>query len=221
MIPIAPATPIAKWGNPRRWAVFLLGLTCLVVGIAMSITAGLGVGSWQVLETGLMATTGAGFGPVALVESLVALVVAWVWLGQKPWIATAVLAFAGVGVGALLAVMVTPDDVVGQVALLGVGTVMLAVGVAFYLASDLGASAQDSLFVGLYQRYRVRPGIIRFVMDGTLVVVGIALGGQFGVGTFVLTVAIPLLIEPALHIGHRLAGTPLPDAMRRVAATQV
>lgn len=38
-------------GTPGRWGVLCLGLSALLCGIALSITADLGVGSWQVLET--------------------------------------------------------------------------------------------------------------------------------------------------------------------------
>ena len=90
---------------------------------------------------------------------------------------------------------------------------LIAVGVAFYLAADLGASAQDALFVGFYERYGVRPGVVRFGLDFLLVVSGMALGGQFGIGTFVATLGIPLLIEPAMRVGFRLARTDPPAAL--------
>lgn len=211
--PVA-AIAASRLGSPRRWATFLVGVLCLVAGIALSITAGLGVGSWQVFETGLVEATGAPFGLVVLVESAAVLVLTWVWLRQRPWIATVLLAFVGLGIGALLDVLVTPATLVGQAAFLGAGVVLLAVGVAFYLASDLGASAQDQLFVGLYEVYGWRPGVVRFALDASLVVAGFLLGGQVGVGTIVMTVGIPALIEPALRVGHRLAETPLPASMQ-------
>jgi uncharacterized protein len=201
-------------GSPRRWAVFASGLASLVVGIALAITAELGVGSWQVLETGLVATTGAGYGAVVVGESLLLLVLAWAWLGQRPWIATAVLMTAGVGIGALLDVMTTPEALAARVGMLLVGMLLVGVGVAFYLASDLGASPQDALFVGLYTRYRLRPATVRLALDATVVAIGWAIGGQVGLGTAVVTLGLPLFIEPALRLGHHLARTPLPAAMQ-------
>ena len=202
-------------GTPRRWSVLLLGVGCLMVGIAVSITADLGVGSWQVLETGLVEVTGAGFGLVVFAEAAVALTLAWVWLGERPWIATPLLAAAGIGIGAMLDALSTPSSLPAQIAMLGFGTVLMAVGIAFYLASDLGASAQDALFVGFYRKYGVRPGIVRFGLDASLVLAGLVLGGQFGAGTVAVTLAVPALIEPALRFGHRLALTPLPAALQR------
>jgi uncharacterized protein len=215
-----PVEPLAGsvWGTPRRWTVFAAGYAMLVTGIATSIAAGLGVGSWQVLETGLVNATGASFGAVVLAESVVCITIAWWLLGQRPWFATALLAGAGVWISALLAVLPQPEVLIAQGVLLLAGTSLIAVGVAFYLASDLGASAQDALFVGIYERWAVRPAAVRFGLDAALVIGGVALGGQFGIGTLVATLLIPALIEPALRVGHRLARTPLPPAMRRPTA---
>ena len=214
-MPLVSSLPDQPFGTPRRWGVFVAGVACLLTGISLAITAELGVGSWQVFETGLVEATGLSFGVVVLGEALAALALAWFWLGERPWIATLVLAFGGVVIGALLAVLSTPDSLVARIALLGVGVSLIAVGVAFYLAADLGPSAQDALFVGIYRRYEVRPAVVRFALDGTLVVGGFLLGGQLGAGTVAMTVLVPALIEPALRLGHRLADTPMPAALAR------
>ena len=213
-----PVSTLAEqpFGTPRRWGVFAVGIACLLAGISVAITAELGVGSWQVFETGLVEATGLGYGTVVLLEALGALALAWFWLGERPWIATLVLAFGGVGIGALLDLLSTPDALVGRVALLVAGIALIAVGVAFYLAADLGPSAQDALFVGVYRRYEIRPAVVRFVLDATLVVGGYLLGGQLGAGTVAMTFVVPVLIEPALRLGHRLADTPVPAALVRV-----
>lgn len=216
-MPVVSNLPDQPFGTPRRWGVFVAGVACLLTGISLAITAELGVGSWQVFETGLVEATGLGFGVVVLGEALAALALAWFWLGERPWIATLVLAFGGVFIGVLLDVLSTPDLLAARIALLGVGAALIAVGVAFYLAADLGPSAQDALFVGIYRRYEVRPAVVRFALDGSLVVGGFLLGGQLGAGTVAMTVLVPALIEPALRIGHRLADTPVPAALARTA----
>lgn len=202
-------TPTAPWGTPRRWLVFLLGVSLLGTGVALSVTAGVGVGSWQVLETGLVEATGLPFAVVVIAESLVALTLAWVWLRQPPGIATVIIAF-GLGpiVGVMLEVLPTPESLTLGVAQFALGTVGIGVGVGFYVAAELGPSAQDALFVGLYRHYRrIRPGTARFALDATLVALGFALGGQLGVGTVVVTVGLPFVVEPALRVGHRMART--------------
>ncbi len=210
-IATAPATGwrwgLRRFGTPRQYAVLALGAVLLAIGVATSITAGLGVGSWQVFETGLMATTGASFAVVAVIESLLVLAIAWWWLGQTPGPATVLFAL-GVGplVGFFLGLVPAVETVAGQAVLLTIGTVGIGMGVGFYIGAALGASAQDSLFVGLFTKYRLRPRDARLGTDLSLVLAGWALGGQVGVGTVVLTLALPLVVEPGMRVGGRLAG---------------
>ena len=204
----------------RRWLTFLLGAVTLTGGVALSIAAGLGVGSWQVFETGLVAVTGAPLGAVLVTESLVVLVVAWVWLRQAPGPATVILALAGGpiigwGVDHLPASPSLPVAVVEFVA----GTALIALGVGLYVAPRLGATAQDSLFVGLYRTYGWRVSTARYVTDIGLVVTGWLLGGQVGPGTLVLTLAVAPVVGMTLRAGERLAGTDVPPPEPVVAAS--
>lgn len=205
--PSAALLPL-QWGTPRRWGVFLLGATLLGSGVAMSIVAEVGVGSWQVLETGLVETTGAPFAVVVVVESLVALGLAWVWLRQPPGVATVLIAL-GLGplVGVLLEVLPRTDALGWSIGQFTLGTILIGTGVGFYVAAELGPSAQDALFVGFYRRYPVRPRTVRFGLDLLLVALGFALGGQVGAGTVVVTFGLSLVVEPALRVGHHMAGT--------------
>lgn len=198
----------SPFGTPRRWAVFLVGITMLGAGVALSVAANVGVGSWQVLETGLVVSTGASFSVIVVTESLVALALAWAWLRQPPGIGTFVIALGlGPVIGVVLQVLPVPASLPVAVAQFVLGTLLIGFGVGFYVTAGLGPSAQDALFVGLYRRYPMRPRTARFLLDGTLVLLGFALGGQLGVGTLVVMFGLPLVVEPALRIGHRLAGT--------------
>jgi uncharacterized protein len=216
----ARVTRDAVVGSPRRWAVFTLGVGALALGVTLTVVAGLGVGSWQVLETGLVETTGAPFGVVAVVESLLVLTVAWVWLRQAPGSATVLMALVlGPIIGWGLDTMPPPATTAHAAVMLAVGTVAIGAGVGFYVAAELGASAQDSLFVGLYKRYRIRVGTARFVTDVSLVAAGWALGGQVGAGTVVVTFALPPIVERALGAGQRWAHTSPDPTLIAVAET--
>ncbi len=203
----------------RRWAVLVVGVLLLGVGVAMSITAGIGVGSWQVFETGLVDSTGLTFAVVVIAESFVALALAWFWLRVPPGPATVVIAFLiGPFVDVLLDVIPEPDALAWGIVQFGVGTTLIGIGVGLYVAADLGPSAQDALFVGLYRRYPIRPGVARFLLDGVLVLLGFALGGQLGIGTAMTIVLLPLAVEVSLPFGHRLAGTRDPRHVDPIAA---
>ena len=84
-----------------------------------------------------------------------------------------------------------------RIALLVLGIVIPAIGTAFYIGADLGAGPRDTLMLVGARRTRFRIGIVRAVLELTALVVGIVLGGTFGVGT----VAFALAIGPAVELG--------------------
>lgn len=221
MVTLSLATP-RRNALLRRWAMLAVGLPVLVGGVAMTIAAGLGVGSWQVFELALADRTGLALGTVIVVESVVALAIAWAWLGQVPGPATLVL---GLGAGPYLewtlGWLPAPTTVLPALGLLLAGSALVAVGVGLYIPAELGPSAQDALFVGIYRRYDLRPGWVRFGTDFTLVGVGWLLGGPIGLGTVVVTFLIPALVDVTLPWGHRLAGTPARADDHPVTATPV
>lgn len=203
--------PIRARGLVRRWVVLLVGVTILVSGVAASINAGIGVASWQVFETGLAAVTGLPLGWILLLESVVVLLVAWLALGIRPGPATVLLALAGgPAIDWLTGALPTPDAFGWALAMLVVGSVMIGVGISLYVPAELGPSAQDSLFVGLYRRLGLRPGVAKFGTDLALVLAGWLMGGQVGIGTVLVTVLIPPMIDLLMPVGHRIAGTPVP-----------
>lgn len=223
--PRRPVAPLLLWAEEQRagwlrrarqWTTFLLGAAVLALGVAATIAAGVGVGSWQVFETGLVATTDASFGVVAVTESFLVLAVAWIWLRQPPGPGTVVFAAT---VGPLIGILIDriPQPTLWPIVALqfGFGIVATALGIGLYIGAELGPSAQDSLFVGLFRHYRIHPGTARFTTDAVLVVAGWALGGQVGVGTVAITIALPAMVAPALRLGHRIAGTGLPGQAKR------
>lgn len=196
-------------GDPRRWGVFAVGLLMLGLGVALVITADLGVNSWQLLEVGLVGTTGLPFSVVIAAESVFALALGWIWLGERPGPATWVIAaLAGVLIDVYRAVLPTPTTGVEQAVMLALGTLVLGTALGLYLATDLGPSAQDAVFAGLMRAKGMRPLVAKALVDVVTGVLGVALGAALGVGTIVLTFALPPIVERALTLGHRLAGTP-------------
>jgi uncharacterized membrane protein YczE len=84
--------------------------------------------------------------------------------------------------------------------------VLVAVGSAFYLGASLGAGPRDSLMLVLALRSGRRIGVVRTLLESSVVVAGAFLGGTIGVGT----IAFALLIGPAVELSFwLLARTPL------------
>lgn len=182
-----------------RTAQLLVGLVAVGTGVALVISAGLGVASWDVLHVALSDRTGGSVGTVAVIVGIGALGLAAL-LGERPRVGTVVpLLIIAPTIDAVLGAVATPAAFVGQLAMLVGGMVLMAVGVGAYVASDHGAGPGDLVFLGLAKR-GMSVGTARLTVDGTAVAVGGALGGPIGIGTVVVTVGLAPLIAVAIRV---------------------
>jgi uncharacterized protein len=91
--------------------------------------------------------------------------------------------------------------------------VLLGFATALYIKTDFGAGPRDSFMLALARNTGLRVGIIRWGMEITVVVVGILLGGSFGVGTIIFAI----LIGPSVDFFFRLFGIQTRAESRRAA----
>jgi uncharacterized protein len=186
------------------------GLFLFACGIVALLESELGLSPWDVLSQGIQRQTPISFGGANIVVGVLVLFVAWA-LGSRPGIGTVANAILiGVFIELLLAVSwiaELDDRPLGvRIGLLAVGLVLFGIGSAFYIGAGLGAGPRDSLMLVLSARSGVRIGIVRGALELSVLVVGIALGGTFGVGT----VAFALLIGPIVEASFSaLARSPL------------
>jgi uncharacterized membrane protein YczE len=175
--------------------LFGLGESCLV-------DAALGVSPWTLLAQGLAEQTGIALGTLTILLSAVILLV-WIPLKQLPGLGTvgnAVL--VGLTIDVALPLLPSPDPFALQAleALVGIG--LVALGSGLYLTARLGPGPRDGLMTGLHRRFGVSIRAARLTLEVSVCVVGVVLGGTFGLGT----VAFALLIGPAVQLALEAMG---------------
>jgi uncharacterized membrane protein YczE len=187
-----------------RYGKLFAGLLLFAVGLWLGLVAELGVGPWDVLTGGLSEQLGLSFGRTAIGVS-VAVLLLGLALRVRPGPGTvANVVVIGIVLDALLS---TPwltgldDRPLGLrllVVVLGIASV--AAGSAFYLGAHLGPGPRDGLMVALVQRTGWSAGTCRALLECTVLVVGVLLGGPVGVGT----VLFALGIGPAVDVAFRV-----------------
>jgi uncharacterized membrane protein YczE len=211
------APPRVRGGPLARGVSLVGGLFLFSAGIIALLESELGLSPWDVLNQGLERRTPLSFGAANVVVGVLVLLLAW-WLGERPGVGTVANAvLIGVFIDLLLAVPVVTDlDEQGlavRAALLPVGLALFGVGSAFYIGAAVGAGPRDSLMLVLSRRTGARVGVIRGLLELSVLVAGIALGGTFGVGT----IAFVLLIGPVIEASFALfARSPLAAPGRAV-----
>ena len=162
------------------------------------------------LNQGLARQTPLSFGMANVAVAVVVLVVGWS-LGGRPGVGTvanAVLIGSFIqgltSIGALTALQHSALPV--RITLLLGGIWLIGPASALYIGADLGAGPRDTLMLVGTRRTGVRLGLVRGVLESSALLVGIALGGTFGVGTVLFAALVGPVVEWSFAL---LARTPL------------
>ena len=182
-----------------RLVSLVFGLFLFAAGIVALLESRLGLSPWDVLNQGIAKHSPLTFGEANIAVGLTIVAVVLL-LGQEIGFGTLANAIlVGVFVDRLIAVDAVSDlkhsVLPGRVALLAAGIALIGVGTAFYIGGAMGAGPRDSLMIVLGRRTGIRVGVVRGVIELCALIVGIVLGGTFGIGT----VAFALLVGPTVE----------------------
>lgn len=131
----------------------------------------------------------------------VAVLLAWVPLREMPGLGTlSNAAIVGLATNLGLAILPGPDELVGRIALMAAGIAGNAAATAMYIGARFGPGPRDGLMTGLHRRTGRPIWAVRTSIEVTVVVLGLFLGGAFGVGTVLYAVAIGPLAQRLLPL---------------------
>lgn len=186
----------------------VIGLACFGTGIAFFVRADLGLPPWDVFHQGVAEQTGLRLGVVLIITSFVVLL-AWIPLRQRPGLGT-LLNAVEIGLVEVLAQELLPDASSPLVRLLymAAGMALIASGSGLYIGAELGPGPRDGLMTGLHARYGISVRLARTILELSVMVVGVFLGGSLGLGTFVFALGIGPMVQVALR---RFAMSPKTD----------
>ncbi|WP_203336431.1 hypothetical protein [Nocardioides limicola] len=195
--------------------------SCLVLGLGVSLLldARLGSDGYSTLLSGLTKATGASFLLVSLAVGLPLIGIAWL-RGRPPGIGTLAQAvLVGLTVNTAWPLMPSPESLPWRGVELVAAFVVLAVGVAGYLAVDLGAGPTEVIAQAFDPPVPFRWGYT--TVQATGMVVGWLCGADVGVGTVMVVVglgyAVSRLIPPLTPAATSAAPPPAtpPPALGR------
>ena len=204
------APPVLHGGLGARLLGLVFGLFLCAAGIVALLESELGLSPWDVLHQGLAQHSPLSYGTANIVVGVAVLGCSWL-LGARVGVGTVANASL-IGLFIEVLVRVPAVDALSEEGLgvrsvvLVAGIALVAVGSAFYLGGALGAGPRDSLMLVLALRSGWRIGVVRTLLEASVVVAGAFLGGKIGIGT----IAFALLVGPALEVSFwLLARTPI------------
>ncbi len=181
----------------RRLSQLMLGLVLYGASMALMIEATLGLNPWDVFHQGVAERTGARFGVVVILVSVVVLLL-WIPLRQRPGVGTiANVVVIGVAVEATLAVLPTPGPLWLRAGFLAAGILLNGIATGLYIGARLGPGPRDGLMTGVVARHpRFSVRLVRTVIEVAVLAAGWLLGGTVGLGTVLYAAAI----GPLAHV---------------------
>jgi uncharacterized protein len=180
-----------------QYAQLVLGCTVLGVGVAFLLEAALGSDGYSTLVNGIAIATGVPFWQLNIIVGAVFIVLAWL-RGTRPGPGTVVQWFlVGFVISGVMALVPAGPTTGMRVAMLLLAFVLIAVGVAAYLASATGAGPAEAMAIAWDPPVPFRWSYNLVQAGGALV--GWLLGAAVGPGT----VLVFLLLGPAVDLFRR------------------
>ena len=179
----------------RRLVQLYLGLALYGGSMALQIRSTLGLDPWDVFHQGLTRHIGLSFGTVTMIVGAAVLLL-WIPLRQRPGLGTVSNVFViGLSVDAGLALIPTLHGLPLRLAVLAAGIVLNGVAGGLYIGARFGPGPRDGLMTGFCRRTGRSVRLVRTVIEVTVLLVGLTLGGTFGIGTVAYALAIGPLVQ--------------------------
>lgn len=178
----------------RRVVQLVAGLVLFGLGIGLMLQSGLGVPPWDVLHQGLAEQFGLTVGAWSIIVSFLVLL-AWLPFSERYGLGTLLNALIiGVIIDLAVYIFPEPETVWLDAVMLCAGILTIAVASGMYIGANLGPGPRDGLMTAISRRgYSVRR--TRWAIEIVVLIVGILLGGTFGVGTIAFALFIGPLVQ--------------------------
>ena len=187
----------------RQLPQVVIGSGLLGFGIALMASGRLGFGPWVVLAEGVSKRVGVSLGLADILLGIPVLL-AWVFIRERPGIATVITAVeVGLVINLGLLILPEPEQLWVRFGTTAIGVLAAGVGIGIYLAADLGPGPRDGLMTGLHRLTGHSIRLIRTGVEAFVLILGFLLGGSIGIGTVLMALGIGPVIQATLGVFDR------------------
>lgn len=174
----------------RNWlgkiVVIIVGSVIAAYGITLALYAGFGGATLAVLWQGISKTTHISIGMASFLVALGMILFVLIYDRSQIHIGTIIYQVVYSGCVDLFANChrYSSHMWINFVIML-VGVVLFAVGTGLYASASLGRGSYEAVTFALAEKNKWQVKIVRMILDAIVVVIGVILGGRFGICTIV------------------------------------
>lgn len=171
-----------------RIIVVLLGTMVAGFGVHLMLVSTLGMDAFSTLVDGVGVYVPIRFGTLCQIFNILFLIADFFLDKRQIGIATVIY---GLGCGQFVNIFSDLNLSYGPtptILLLVIGVYLLGAGVAIYLFADLGSGPIEGVMIALQSIMKLDMKYTRIIIDVNEVIIGILLGGIWGIGTIIASV---------------------------------
>ncbi|OOF69707.1 YczE/YyaS/YitT family protein [Rodentibacter caecimuris] len=203
--------PYTFWSAASPWTlesnsllVLFVSLAVFGIGDGLLLLAGLGAAPWTVLSEGLALQSGLSVGWTSFGISCFVMLM-WAPFKLRPGLGTLLnILIIALFLGITTSIIVAPENLFFRFLFVFLGILLTGTGSAFYLTCHQGAGPRDGLMVGLSQRFQIKIGVVRTLMEVTVCTIGFLMGGTVGISTLLFALTVGWSIQGCLSLIMRL-----------------
>ncbi len=182
----------------KRTIRLIFGLFLYALGSFLSIQANIGLAPWEAFSMGAAYLTHISYGNIVVISGFVILAIDFVFKEKIGFgtILNAILIGKFVDLIQFANIVPLMSNFWLGILMLLSGQIVICVGSYFYIGASLGCGPRDALMVALGKRMSKAPvGVIRGLIEGTVLIIGWLLGAKVGMGTVISVFGIGLILE--------------------------
>jgi uncharacterized membrane protein YczE len=186
----------------NRYLRLIFGLVLYALGIVLTINGNLGLGPWDAFHVGLSKTIGVSFGQISIMVGLLVLIINYN-LDESIGIGTIANIFViGLLIDFIFYLKIIPisHSLLSGAFMLFFGMVFIAFASYCYIGSGFGTGPRDGLMVALTRVTKKPIGLIRGIIEMSVLLMGYLLGAKIGLGTVFLAFGIGPIVQSTFKI---------------------
>lgn len=181
----------------KRLLHLFMGLVLYSFGIVLTIQGNLGLAPWDALHMGLTYITKFSFGLISILVGLLILLFTY-QLDESIGIGTiSNIIVIGLLIDLIFALKLIPlsTSTFSGIPMILIGMEMIALGSYFYIGSGFGTGPRDGLMVAITRVTNKPIGLIRGIIEISVLVIGFLLGAKLGIGTILIAFGMGPIIQ--------------------------
>lgn len=184
----------------RNWlgkiVVIIVGSVIAAYGITLALYAGFGGATLAVLWQGISKTTHISIGMASFLVALGMILFVLIYDRPQIHIGTIIYQVVYSGCVDLFANCHRYSSHMWiNFMIMLVGVVLFAVGTGLYASASLGRGSYEAVTFALAEKNKWQVKIVRMILDAIVVVIGVILGGRFGICTIVTVIISGPIIQ--------------------------